>query len=138
MNNKIKNFIGTDAKAAVLGNESEAGRILAESLELVFDENLSCWIKRGVCFASDSISIVRNLNLVYNLELATIEKVGADVYGKALMLLTVPAKVRKSENNADRNYSIALEYHQLIIVATTDAPTRCAAMLTALADKEIL
>lgn len=120
----ISDFIGKDAKAAVLGDPEAAGKLLAEILGLgdAFFGNALMWrYPRDLC--ND-----RHFDLTHEAEFATVEKVGADAYGRALHELVFPT----SEDLTAADGVFANDAK----IATASAPVRVAAMLLALERKE--
>lgn len=122
--NTIQTFLGEDAKAAVEGNPRKAGKLLAQALD---------WEVKASFYRSPKFpflpceNLTSDWDLTHEAELATIEKVAADAYGKALFTAKGYHPLPKEgEDDAQ------LAYKYLADIATASGTDRIAACLLAL------
>ena len=118
MENKIKEFIGTDAMSAVEADGVMAWRLVAQSINF---KNIN-WLKESatVCRCHS-----KDLNFIHEAEKAVIEKTSSGRYGAALDAILFDALCQAK----------GIESHA--IIATASAKQRTAAMLSALSEVEI-
>ena len=135
MNNEIKEFLGDDAVKAVESDVQEACKMLCDALKLVWDYDSEMKVIYWLDDDDESLpchaeELLRDLNLIAEIEKAVISKVGGDDYLYQLFCVT-----QKHPIDVRDNYWEATPT-DLLSLATADAQTRCVALLLVLSEVE--
>ena len=135
MNNKIKEFLGDDAVKAVESDVQEACKMLCDALKLVWDYDSEMKVIYWLDDDDESLpcheeELLRDLNLIAEIEKAVISKVGAKKYGFEIAWLACDDITKINKDSWD------ITEADFCSIATADAKTRCAALLCVLSEVE--